>query len=72
MKFFITLAFFAAIAFADVPKMIQKKHWRSLILYSVFFLSVFILGILIAFDVKIPSPIKAIQSFYQSIHLSFQ
>ena len=73
MNLFILVGFFAVAACMDVPQMIKSKQWRSLILYAVFFIAVFTVGLLIEFDVTIPSPIKAIQHFYQYIlHLSFK
>ncbi|WP_195376844.1 hypothetical protein [Anaerotruncus rubiinfantis] len=64
---------FAGIAAIDLPGMIKKKRWRNLIIYGVIFLLVLLLGLLIALDIKVPSPIKAIQMFYRDVlGLSFK
>lgn len=64
---------FAAIAAIDLPAMIKSKQWRTLVMYGVIYLLVLTLGVLIASGIKIPSPIKAIQSFYQNVlGLSFK
>ncbi|MBE6828577.1 MAG: hypothetical protein E7519_00045 [Ruminococcaceae bacterium] len=73
MNLLLVIIVFIGIALLDLPDMIKNKRWRDLAIYSVIFLLVFVLGTLMAFDVKVPSPIKAIQAFYQNVlHLSFK
>ncbi len=73
MNVLLVILLFTGIAAVELPKMIKNKRWRDLTVYSVVFLMVFTLGILIASDVKVPSPIKAIQAFYKDIlGLSFK
>lgn len=72
MKLFLVFAAFAAIAGIDLPGMIKNKLRHDLAVYSVIFLLTLALAMLVALDVKVPSPIKAIQVFYRDIlHLSF-
>ena len=73
MKVLLIIIAFTAIAAIDVPDMTKNKKWRELIIYSVIFLLIFALGVAVALDVKIPSPIKAIQAFYRDVlGLSFK
>ncbi|WP_099204315.1 hypothetical protein [Scatolibacter rhodanostii] len=73
MNLFIILAVFTGIAAYDLPPVIKNKQWRNLALYIVFFLFILLIGILMSLDVTIPSPIKAIQNFYQNVlHLAFK
>ena len=70
--FFVVIAF-AGIAALDLPDMVKNERWRDLIVYSVIFLLVLVLGVLMALDVQVPSPIKAVQAFYRDVlHLSFK
>ncbi len=72
MRLLLVFIGFAAIAAINLPGMIKKKLWRELAVYSLFFLAVFTLAVLMALGIKVPSPIKAIQAFYRDIlHLSF-
>jgi len=72
MKILLVLCCFAGIAAIDLPVMIKNKLWRDIALYSAIFLPVLILTVLVAQGVEVPSPIKAIQTFYRDIlHLSF-
>lgn len=73
MNLLLVFSGFAVIAAIDLPGLIKNKLWRDLTIYSVIFLSVLALAVLIALDVGIPSPIKAAQAFYRDIlHLSFK
>lgn len=73
MNLLLVFIAFAGIAALDLPRMIKTKQWRNLAVYSILFLSVFALGMLVALEVKVPSPIKAIQAFYRDfLGLSFK
>lgn len=64
---------FSVIAAINLPRMIKNKQWHDVILYSVVFVLVLALAVVMALDVEMPSPIKALQSFYRDIlHLSFK
>ncbi|HWS29225.1 MAG TPA: hypothetical protein VN512_03815 [Clostridia bacterium] len=67
MNLLLVILLFAGIAVAELPKMVKNKRWRDLTIYSVVFVLVFALGILIASGVKVPSPIKAVQAFYRDV-----
>lgn len=73
MNLLLVIMGFAGIAALDLPDMVKNKRWRDLTVYSVIFLLVLVLGVLLASGVKVPSPIKAIQAFYRDIlSLSFE
>lgn len=73
MNLFLVIISFAAIAAIELPGMVKKKQWRDVVLYSIVFVPVLALAVLMAFDMKIPSPIKAIQTFYRDVlGLSFK
>ncbi|GIO36314.1 hypothetical protein J41TS12_11750 [Paenibacillus antibioticophila] len=73
MKVLLVIIAFFGIAAVDLPDMIRNKQWRNLAIYSAIFLSVFTFGILVASDITVPSPIKAIQVIYRDVlGLSFK
>ncbi|MEA4893110.1 MAG: hypothetical protein VB085_11200 [Peptococcaceae bacterium] len=72
MNFLLVLIAFAGIAAHDLPGMVKNKRWRDLAVYSVIFLLVPGLGMLVALNINVPSPIKAIQVLYQNMGLSFK
>jgi len=37
------------------PKLIRQKHWRDLIVFSLFLLVAFILALLISLDIHVPN-----------------
>ncbi len=67
MKVLLVCLAFAVIGAIDLPDMIRNKRLQDLTAYSIFFVLVLALGLLIAAGVKVPSPIKAIQAFYQNV-----
>lgn len=73
MNMTVLLLIFAGIAALDVPGMVKSRQWRNLMIYAVLFLPILALGIMATMNIPIPSPIKAIQSFYQNVlHLTFK
>lgn len=73
MNIIMVILSFAGMAALDLPNMVKNKRWRDLIIYSILFLLVFALGIAVALNINVPSPIKAIQAFYRDIlGLSFK
>lgn len=73
MNLLLVLVAFACIAAFDLPDMVKNKRWMDLTVYSVLFLLVLVIGVLMAMGVNIPSPIKAIQAFYRDVlGLSFK
>lgn len=73
MKLLICFAGFAVIAASDLPKLIKQKQRRELIIYALIFLLVLAFAVLVVLDVKMPSVIKMVQSFYRDVlHLSFK
>ena len=73
MKLLLSFVALAAIAAADIPKMIKNKQRRELYAYIAVFLVVLAFAVLVSLDIDMPSPVKTIQSFYRDIlHLSFK
>ncbi|RAV03471.1 hypothetical protein [Paenibacillus sp. YN15] len=73
MKLIMIIISFSGIAMLDLPNMVKRKRWRDLAIYSILFLLVLALGVAVALDINVPSPIKAIQAFYRDIlGLSFK
>lgn len=72
MNLLLVLSGFALIAGIDLPGLVKKQLWHDLVIYAVMFLLVLLLALLVVLDVKVPSPILAIQAFYRDVlHLSF-
>lgn len=73
MNVFLVLIAFACIAAMDLPNMVKSRQWRALTIYSIIFVCVLALGLVIALGVKIPSTVKIIQAFYRDVlGLSFK
>jgi len=73
MNLLLVFIAFAGITALDLPHMVKNKQWRDLTIYSIIFSLVLALGVLVALDVNVPSPIKAIEAFYRDVlHLSFE
>ncbi|AHF09461.1 hypothetical protein DEHRE_04720 [Dehalobacter restrictus DSM 9455] len=66
MIFLLTIAF-VAIGLFEIPALVRNKHWRELAVFSVFFVLAFILALLQAADVKIPSPVKGMEYLFKDI-----
>ncbi|AFV06281.1 hypothetical protein DCF50_p2278 [Dehalobacter sp. CF] len=66
MIFLLTITF-VAIGLFEVPALVRNKHWRELTVFSVLFVSAFILALLQAADVKIPSPVKGVEYLIKDI-----
>jgi hypothetical protein len=66
------LLIYVIIALCQIPALIKKKYWRELIAFSFFFALAFILNLLQALDIKIPSPMKEIQYLLEDVlHLKY-
>ncbi len=73
MNLLLVLAGMAIIAAINLPGLIKNRQWHDLTVYTVIFLLVLTLAVLMAVGVRLPSPIKAAQKFYQDVlHLSFK
>jgi len=64
--FLLTITFIA-IGLFEVPALVKNKHWRELTVFSVFFVLAFVLALLQASDVKIPSPVRGLEYFFGEI-----
>lgn len=68
----IVLIAYTFVALLQVPSLIEKKYWRELAAFSVFYMVALILSILYALDVKIPSPYEAIGYLIEEVwHLKY-
>ncbi len=67
------LAAFVIVALRDAPELIRRRHWKELAVFCVLFLVAFIVALLKASGVEIPSPIKQIQFVLKDLlHLYYQ
>jgi len=72
MVFLLVCAFIGVILF-EVPSLIRNKHWRELIVFSIFLSIAFVLALLATIGVKLPSPARGIDYFMENIlHLNYQ
>ena len=72
MIFLLVCAFIGVILF-EVPSLIRNKHWRELIVFSIFLSMAFLRSLLPAIGVKLPSPAKGIDYLIEDIlHLNYQ
>ena len=62
---------FALLGVIQITILVKKKHWRDLMAFCVFFVFSFVVCILQAKGVKLPSPTKGIRAFFGSINLHF-
>ncbi|WRS27794.1 hypothetical protein U6B65_01300 [Oscillospiraceae bacterium MB08-C2-2] len=67
MNILLVLLAFAGIGAMDIPHMVAGKRWRDLVVYSILFLLVLTLGMIVAMDIRLPSTIKVIQAFYRDV-----
>lgn len=54
--FIILFIVFVTMALFEAPGLIQKKHWRDLLIFGALWSLTFFLSILLALDVKLPNP----------------
>ena len=54
---------FAILVLIEVPKLIKKKHWRELIVFSVILALAFVTSIYQLKDIEIPNPVRDTQYF---------
>lgn len=57
----IMLLIYAFIGFFQVPGLIKEKHWRELIVFSIFYTAAFILSLLYVLDIKILSQFQVMK-----------
>jgi len=57
------LLIYALIIIISVPGLIKRREWRELAAFSILYIVAFVLGLLYALDIPIPSPMKGLQHF---------
>ena len=62
---------FAVIGIIQIPKLVKKKHWRDLIIYSAFLICAFALHLLYFFNVDIPNPVAGIMELLNRTGLHY-
>ena len=67
MVIVLLVAVFTVIALFEVPKILEKRLWRELLVFSILLLVGFTLSVLLALDVRLPSPVKGIRSLMSPI-----
>jgi uncharacterized membrane protein len=63
----VLIAVFIVIGLFEVPKILKKRLWRELLVFSLLLILGFTLSALIALDVPLPSPVKGIRSLMNPI-----
>ncbi len=63
----VLIAVFTVIGLFEVPKILKKRLWRELLVFSFLLILGFTLSALIALDVPLPSPVKGIRSLMNPI-----
>jgi len=58
---------FAVILLIQVPKLIKKKYWRELLVYSVLMTLAFVMCLLYALHVDIQNPVKNTQYYIKDL-----
>ena len=61
------VAVFTVIGLFEVPKIVGKRLWRELIVFSLLLAFGFTLSVLLALDVHLPSPVKGIRNLMDPI-----
>ena len=69
---FLLIIVFIGVVLIEVPGLIRKKHWRELVVFSLFLLAAFIMTLLQTIGVKLPSPFNGINILIRDIlHLNY-
>ena len=64
---FLLIAVFAVIVFLEVPKMVKKKQWRELTVYSVLMAIAIVISVMYTLDLYVPDPVKNTQYYVHSL-----
>ena len=62
---------FGLLGVIQITILVRKKQWRDLVVFCIFFVFSFIVCILQASGVVLPSPTKGIEVFLDKMHLHF-
>ena len=65
--FILVIIAYAIVGFIEIMPLIKKKKKKELILYSITFISAFVISILLSLGVEIPSPAKPIASMVKAV-----
>ena len=69
---FLLVIIFIIIGIVDLPKLIKKKQWYDLSVFSIFFLFAFTTALLQTLGVPIPSPVKGAEFVIKDVlHLNY-
>lgn len=69
--FLLVLIPYTLIGIIEITPLVKARQVKKLLLYSVIFFVAFVISLLLSFNVKIPSPAKPMNDFYESIVNSF-
>lgn len=72
---FLVIIIYAALALIDVPRLIKKKYWRDLIVYSALMALAVMATLFRVLDVNVPNPVRQTQYvakwLFEQIHLTY-
>lgn len=66
------LGTFALIALIDLRPLIKRRKWRAVAAFSLVFAAALTLALLPAFDIQVPSIMKAWKSLYEWLGLIYK
>jgi len=70
---FLLICVFIGVILFEVPTLIRNKHWRELVVFSIFLSIAFIMALLQTIGVKLPSPAKGIDFLIRDfLHWNYQ
>jgi len=55
----------------QIPRIVKKKHWSDLIVFSFFFAAAFLLSAMFSLGIEIPSPYKAVEGLLNALNLHY-
>lgn len=70
---FLLVFLFTGIILFEVPIMVRNKHWRELVMFSIFLSIAFLIALAQTIGIKIPSPAKGLDYLVEDIlHLNYR
>ena len=71
MIIILLIVVFGIIGIVQIKKLIQKKYYKEMAIFCICLAASFVISVLYAAGVELPSPAHLLQSFLQSINLHF-
>ncbi|ABO51342.1 conserved hypothetical protein [Desulforamulus reducens MI-1] len=64
---FLLILTFTTMAFFEIPALVQRQYWRELVVFLSLWLLAFVLSILYALGIQLPSPAALITIVVQGL-----